>query len=169
MVTHVLGLDRELEHLMQINNPTYRTIMISNVESYYNYRSFGVDFKLVSSILSVNNTLKDLTLIGSVDGDQATDSYEIVGERIVREEKRRLYSMVLDQRRLRSAIVMTNSEEDRPLTSSQAQYNAFFGENDDETEHIQPEHQLVQPMFCKDTSTAKKENVSNAMLFVLLT
>ena len=82
MVTHVLGLDRELEHLMQINNPTYRTIMISNVESYYNYRSFGVDFKLVSSILSGNNTLKDLTLIGSVDGDQATDSYEIVGERI---------------------------------------------------------------------------------------
>ena len=156
MITFVLGIDHIIELAIQNNYPTCRTLTITNVESYYNFRSFGQSFKLVSSILSGNNNLIDLTLISSVDAGQTNDIYEIVKENMIREEKLKLHSIVLDQRRIRSAIVKVNSQGQRPFTSKQTNYDAFFGHVDEEEDEGN-EQELLQPIFCRDKSTANKK------------
>ena len=149
----MLGLDQFTEDNYQANHPTGRSLKISNVESFYNFQSFGNIFKLVTSLLSNSNNLIDLTRITKVEAGTTKDTYTIRIENPIVIEKIKLHEIVTNQRRMRAGFVQVANQIDRPHNLDQARFNDFFGHEDEmQVEHV--EQQVVRPDSC--FSSAKK-------------
>ena len=149
----MLGLDQFTEDNYQANHPTGRSLKISNVESFYNFQSFGNIFKLVTSLLSNSNNLIDLTRITKVEAGKTKDTYTIRIENPIVIEKMKLHEIVTNQRRMRAGFVQVANQIDRPHNLDQARFNDFFGHEDEmQVEHVG--QQVVRPDSC--FSSAKK-------------
>ena len=58
IITYALALDRESDERLAIEYPENLTLKVLHLESYYNYRTVGKNFDLMTSILSNNNFCK---------------------------------------------------------------------------------------------------------------
>ena len=58
IITYALALDRESDERLAIEYPENLTLKVLHLESYYNYRTVGENFDLMTSILSNNDFCK---------------------------------------------------------------------------------------------------------------
>jgi hypothetical protein len=59
---HALSLDRETDERLIRENPGNITLTVLHLESYYNYRTVGDKFSLMTSVLSNNDYLKSIDI-----------------------------------------------------------------------------------------------------------
>ncbi len=59
---HVAVLDVDETRELQEKHTDSNFVFISNLESFYNYRTIGEDFKIVSSVLSLNENYVDVQM-----------------------------------------------------------------------------------------------------------
>ena len=58
-------MDTETDERLKISNQENLTLTVLHLESYYNYRTVGINFQLVSSILSHHDAVKNIEIIKS--------------------------------------------------------------------------------------------------------
>jgi hypothetical protein len=59
---HVAVLDVDETRELQEKHTNSNFVFISNLESFYNYRTIGEDFKIVSSVLSLNENYVEVQM-----------------------------------------------------------------------------------------------------------
>jgi hypothetical protein len=60
--TFALALNQQIVEEIQTEHPIQQYLFIFHVESYYNYRTFGANFDLVTSVLSLRDDFMPLKL-----------------------------------------------------------------------------------------------------------
>lgn len=99
-------LDSELETYFAKNHPDCWVLNIQNIASFYNYRTVGDDFRLVTSVLSDQDALLDIRQVKS-NGLQHIHGYQVVDEVVLKEEDMtsKLRTLTVKKARINSAML----------------------------------------------------------------
>lgn len=96
---HALSLDRETDERLIRENPGNITLTVLHLESYYNYRTVGDKFSLMTSVLSNNDYLKSIDiknegkkLVAYVVADEVTCSKSDAHYAHIHGKKQRIYA-----------------------------------------------------------------------------
>lgn len=128
---------------MKEKYPEKKTLTINNIESFYNYRTVGNDFKLATSVLSEINLVK---IIQKSKIDARPNDLSIVNEVPIVESSVHFNTIYAKKQRINAALSqIKNSNADIDYLNSN--FFNFFSSN------IEPEEENIvvreKPMFCR--------------------
>jgi len=115
ITTYALALDFETNISISREFPENKILVINNLESFYNYRTVGANFKLYSSILSNENNLIEI----KVKNKNSTSNLigEIIPEVVLSDNPVNFLNLHLKKHRIKSAMAKIKA-----LQSSEANF-----------------------------------------------
>ncbi|CAF0895334.1 unnamed protein product [Brachionus calyciflorus] len=148
-------LDFETDLFHSTNYPRNKTLTIQNVESFYNYRTIGSEFRLVTSILSDWNHFIELRLKGYIHEDVNHEDYQIIEEEKIDQVDLNLMNLKLKQGRVNCALNKIRDYLASIGEETNSQLIDFFSLAQ-EVEKNESANIQERPKFCNGKKTQKK-------------
>jgi hypothetical protein len=153
--TYAIALDFQLDQAQCVKYKEIKQLTITNIESYYNYRTIDEDFKLVTSVLSLQSSFMQMKVVAQ-PGFLSQYSVRVEEEKQTIDESIPLSNIHFKKLRISSALfkIKNTINANDNLNSSLLDY---FSMNPGE---IVPDYQIIDlPLNCR--SVNRKKNTHN--------
>jgi hypothetical protein len=132
VTTHCIAIDEEIQNRLG-EFRLKKTLTIQNIESFYNYRTIHDDFKLVTSILSSENSFITLKIKSQSILHQ---NYQVLQEEIYEDEPLNFGHLHNKKSRINSALAKIRFEKARNDQIVDTPFYNFFSTRVKEIENI---------------------------------
>ncbi len=123
-VVFVLDIQTDIQMLEQF--PSTPTLSITNLESFYNYRTVGPDLKLVTSALSCNNSFIELVINSA--GSTSNPDYKVINEKFARPLDTEFETIHLKKQRLNSALNRIKAQNENTNADNLLYHDSFISQ-----------------------------------------
>ena len=141
-----MALDSETDHRIFEEFQNNNFLTVANLESFYNYRTFGENFELMTSVLSNNDHLKKLEHLN----ENKKNQYVVVNEVPVIESSVHFVTMHSKKQRISAALLQIKENIDEISPSFTEILNVF-------TTRIEQNEVVtnsLKPQYCRETTEA---------------
>ena len=162
-MTIAIALDIETDKRILEQNPNNDFLTISNLESFYNYRTTGENFELVTSVLSNNDYCKKLDALN----ENKKNQYVVVNEEPLVEPNFHYVTLHSKKQRI-SAALLKIKENVGELSPSVAEIFKYFTVR---VEQNEADANKPKPQYCRANieATASKPACANCNAICLYT
>jgi hypothetical protein len=157
--TIAFGLDFETDFLISNNFNSNITLTIQNIESFYNYRTIGNNFQLVTSVLSGENEFIELKLRLNTDSLISHKDYIVIPENKLIETDVNIMNLKIKQTRINSALMKIRNNLEKNNLNTENEFFSYFSKVANESNVINLIK--IKPPFCNLKKTAKKSICNN--------
>lgn len=135
--------DTRLQNLHQLN----QILSVTHLESSYNYRNIGTEFKLATSILSNNDKWKNLEIISQAE---KPNRYSVVEEKICSDPVVHFVNIHAKKQRVYAALLQIKTQ--LPIETAQEEFFNFFTHS---IANEQVNIEKIKPSYCRGINEAK--------------
>ena len=149
---YALALDLETDQSIQREFPKNFTLTVANLESFYNYRTLGDKFELVTSVLSYNENCKKLEVVNS---ETKHNTYSVVNETPCAEINVHYMTLQSKKQRIKAALLQIKAvQTNEQIEMSKELFDYFSLQVEPHEENTA----RVKPQFCRsiEDGTMKK-------------
>jgi len=172
VTSYAIVLDVDTAGEIQSNYSSSENIFISNLESFYNYKSIGENFKIVSSVLSLNTQgdidvkIKDQR----IDQEEVNfDVQEICLDTVLSVNYNKISTKMI---RIKSALdkinfYRTDDEFFKYFSLNKSSIELDLDENSESETNHEKAREIEKPDYCRDeTDETLKKKVSILQIFL---
>lgn len=158
VLTYAIAVDEEMIASDILENPFNYDIKIPQIQSYYNYRTLGPDYDVVTSVLSFEIENSFISTSISNEGKMLENNYEpelvrepLTGEKfdVIKRKKVRITSSIS---KIKDSRRIINSVENKNI---QDYYDLVIGNS----EPVKNLNQNINAKFCRVINISKKKKI----------